>query len=155
MLAPMVLHSTVKLPAALEEMRGKQTQMVVVLDEYGGTLGVVTMEDILEQIVGDIWDESDEIILDIEQMDACTYRVLGEANIYDMFDEMDVDDRDFESDCNTFGGWCVEMLGQNPVAGMSFDYKNLHVEITRAADACVEEARVCVLSQSDDETAGD
>lgn len=155
MLAPMVLHSTVKLPAALEEMRAKQTQMVVVLDEYGGTLGVVTMEDILEQIVGDIWDESDEIILDIEQLDDCTYRVLGEANIYDMFDEMDVDDRDFESDCNTFGGWCVEMLGQNPVAGMSFDYKNLHVEITRAADACVEEARVCVLSQSDDETAGD
>lgn len=143
MFEPLMMHGTVKLPVALEEMREMQMPMTVVLDEYGGTLGIATIEDILEQIVGDIWDESDEIVEDIVENPDGTYRVLGDANIYDMFDEMDIDDRDFESDCNTVGGWCAEMLGQNPEVGMAFDYKNLHVEITRADETCVEE--VCVV----------
>lgn len=144
MLEPTFMHSTVKLPAALEEMRDRQIQMVVVLDEYGGTLGIVTMEDILEQIVGDIWDESDEIVVELTKNEDGTYKVLGEMNVYDMFDELDVDDRDFESDCNTVGGWCVEMLEQNPEVGMCFDYKNLHIEISAVDDVCVEEVRVTV-----------
>lgn len=144
MLEPTFMHSTVKLPAALEKMRERQIQMVVVLDEYGGTLGIVTMEDILEQIVGDIWDESDEIVVELTENEDGTYKVLGEMNVYDMFDELDVDDRDFESDCNTVGGWCVEMLAQNPEVGMSFAYKNLHVEILSVYDVCVEEVRVTV-----------
>lgn len=144
MLEPTFMHSTVKLPAALEEMRERQIQMVVVLDEYGGTLGIVTMEDILEQIVGDIWDESDEIVVELTKNEDGTYKVLGEMNVYDMFDELDVDDRDFESDCNTVGGWCVEMLEQNPEVGMCFDYKNLHIEISAVDDVCVEEVRVTV-----------
>ena len=144
MLEPTFMHSTVKLPVALEEMRERQIQMVVVLDEYGGTLGIVTMEDILEQIVGDIWDESDEIVEKLTENEDGTYKVLGEMNVYDMFDELDVDDRDFESDCNTVGGWCVEMLEQNPEVGMCFDYKNLHIEIVAVDDVCVEEVRVTV-----------
>ena len=144
MLEPTFMHSTVKLPAALEEMRDRQIQMVVVLDEYGGTLGIVTMEDILEQIVGDIWDESDEIVVELTKNEDGTYKVLDEMNVYDMFDELDVDDRDFESDCNTVGGWCVEMLEQNPEVGMCFDYKNLHIEISAVDDVCVEEVRVTV-----------
>ncbi|MBQ9133175.1 MAG: HlyC/CorC family transporter [Clostridia bacterium] len=144
MLEPTFMHSTVKLPVALEEMRERQIQMVVVLDEYGGTLGIVTMEDILEQIVGDIWDESDEIVEKLTENEDGTYKVLGEMNVYDMFDELDVDNRDFESDCNTVGGWCVEMLEQNPEVGMCFDYKNLHIEIVAVDDVCVEEVRVTV-----------
>lgn len=155
MLEPTFMHSTVKLPTALEEMRERQIQMVVVLDEYGGTLGIVTMEDILEQIVGDIWDESDEIVVKLTENEDGTYKVLGEMNVYDMFDELDVDDRDFESDCNTVGGWCVEMLEQNPEVGMCFDYKNLHIEIIAVDDVCVEEVRVTVneVPEEDEEEA--
>ncbi len=147
------MHSTVKLPAALEEMREQQIQMVVVLDEYGGTLGIVTMEDILEQIVGDIWDESDEIIVELTENEDGTYKVLGEMNIYDMLDELDVSDRDLETDCNTVGGWCVEMLEQNPEIGMSFDFKNLHIEVKAVDDVCVEEVLVTVneLPEEDEE----
>lgn len=147
------MHGTVKLPAALEEMRERQIQMVVVLDEYGGTFGIVTMEDILEQIVGDIWDESDEIVIELKKNGDGTYNVLGEMNVYDMFDELDVDDRDFESDCNTVGGWCVEMLEQNPEIGMAFDYKNLHLEITAVDDVCVQAVCITVneVPSEDDE----
>ncbi|MBQ5390692.1 MAG: HlyC/CorC family transporter [Clostridia bacterium] len=148
---PIFMHGTVKLPVALEEMRERQIQMVIVLDEYGGTFGIVTMEDILEQIVGDIWDESDEIIVELTQNADGTYNVLGEMNVYDMFDELDVDDRDFESDCHTVGGWCVEMLEQNPEVGMSFDYKHLHVEITAVDDVCVEAVRVTVNEVPDED----
>lgn len=144
MLPPSFMHGTVKLPTALEEMREKQIQMVVVLDEYGGTYGIVTMEDILEQIVGDIWDESDEIIHEITKNEDGTFHVLGDMNVYDMFDELDVDDRDFISDCNTVGGWCVEVLEQNPEVGMAFDYKHLHIEIAEVDDNHVETITVTV-----------
>ena len=142
MLPPTFMHSAVKLTVALEQMRENKIQMVVVLDEYGGTFGIVTMEDILEQIVGEIWDESDEIVIEITENADGTKTVLGEMNVYDMFDELDVDDRDFNSDCNTVGGWCVEMLEQNPEVGMSFDYKNLHIEITEVEDILV--SAVCI-----------
>ncbi|MBQ4557580.1 MAG: HlyC/CorC family transporter [Clostridia bacterium] len=154
MLEPTYMHSTVKLPVALEEMRKRQIQLVVVLDEYGGTRGIVTMEDILEQIVGDIWDESDEIVVELKENEDGTYQVLGEMNVYDMFDELDIDDRDFESDCNTVGGWCVEVLEQNPGVGMCFDYKNLHVEITKVEDE-IRVIEVCItvneLPEAEDE----
>ena len=65
-------------------------------------------------------------------------------NVYDMFDELDVDDRDFVSECNTVGGWCVEVLDQNPVVGMTFDYKNLHIEIAEVDDVHVEAVTVTV-----------
>ncbi len=144
MLPPSFMHSAVKLTVALDEMRAKKIQMVFVLDEYGGTFGIVTMEDILEQIVGEIWDESDEIVIEIKENEDGTKTVLGEMNVYDMFDELDVDDRDFDSDCNTVGGWCVEMLEQNPEVGMSFDYKNLHIEITETDDILVSAVKVTV-----------
>lgn len=144
MMPPVFMHATVKLPSALEEMREKQIQMVVVLDEYGGTYGIVTMEDILEQIVGDIWDESDEIVQEITENEDGTFRVLGDMNVYDMFDELDVDDRDFTSDCNTVGGWCAEVLEQHPEVGMAFDYKHLHIEIAEVDDVHVEAVTVTV-----------
>lgn len=150
---PLLLPHTVKLHNALETMREEKVQIVIVLDEYGGTFGIVTMEDILEQIVGDIWDESDEIIISIKENDDGTYKVLGEMNVYDMFDELDVDDRDFESDCNTVGGWCAEVLEQTPEVGMSFDYKNLHIEVTVMDDIRVEEVQITVneLPKEEDE----
>ncbi len=154
MLAPTFMHETIKLPVALEEMRERQIQVVVVLDEYGGTLGIVTMEDILEQIVGDIWDESDEIIINIAQNEDGTYKVRGDMNIYDMFDELDIDDRDFDSDCNTVGGYCFEALEMSPSIGMCCEYKNLHFEVTKVDGVHIDELRVTVSElpkEEDDE----
>lgn len=148
---PVFLPGSVKLPAALETLREHQVQIVVVLDEYGGTLGIVTMEDILEQIVGDIWDESDEIIEKIVENADGTYTVLGEMNVYDMFDELDIDDRDFEYDSNTVGGFCAEVLEHTPEVGEVVDYKNLHIEVTKVDEFVIEEVVVTVNEVVGDE----
>lgn len=148
---PVFLPGSVKLPAALATLREHQVQIVVVLDEYGGTLGIVTMEDILEQIVGDIWDESDEIIEKIVENEDGTYTVLGEMNVYDMFDELDIDDRDFEYDSNTVGGFCAEVLEHTPEVGEAVDYKNLHIEVTKVDEFVIEEVVVTVNEVVSDE----
>ena len=138
------VHKTTKLPDALEKMREMKVHMIVVLDEYGGTLGVVTMEDILEEIVGDIWDETDVIELEIEKTAENTYSVLGQTNIEEFFDEIDFKDREFDSEYTTMGGWAVEMLEEDVHEGDSFSYKSLYVIVTEMGENVVERLTVVV-----------
>lgn len=138
------VHKTTKLPDAMEKMREMKVHMIVVLDEYGGTLGIVTMEDILEEIVGDIWDESDIIELEIEKTAENTYSVLGQTNIEDFFDEIDFCDREFESEYTTMGGWAVEMLEEDVHEGDSFSYKSLYVIVSEMGENIVEKLTVVV-----------
>ena len=138
------VHKTTKLPDAMEKMREMKVHMIVVLDEYGGTLGIVTMEDILEEIVGDIWDESDIIELEIEKTAENTYSVLGQTNIEEFFDEIDFKDREFESEYTTMGGWVVEMLEEDVHEGDSFSYKSLYVIVTEMGENVVERLTVVV-----------
>ena len=112
-------------------MKKRQCHMVIVTDEYGGTMGCLTMEDVLEQLVGDIWDESDEIVDEFVQTGEDTYEADGDMRIYDFFEELDIDDRDFDDDNATLGGWAIEMLGDYPKAGDSFDYKNLTITVKK------------------------
>ena len=138
------VHKTTKLPDAMEKMREMKVHMIVVLDEYGGTLGIVTMEDILEQIVGDIWDETDTIELEIEKVGESTYSVLGQTNIEEFFDEIEFRDREFDSEYTTVGGWAVEMLEEDVHEGDSFTYKNLYVIVSEMGETVVEKLTVVV-----------
>lgn len=144
------VHKTTKLPDALQKMREMKVHMLVVLDEYGGTLGIVTMEDILEDIVGDIWDEDDVIEDEIVQKSENTYEVLGQTNIEDLFDEIDFVDRDFESEYSTVGGWAIEMLNEDAHEGDSFRYKNLTVIVSAMGDNIIERLTVIVSPPSED-----
>ena len=151
LLEPCFVHKTMRLPAALSEMQRRQTHLMVVLDEYGGTMGIVTMEDILEQIVGDIWDENDTITYEITKTGENTYDVDGLVSIDDFFDYIDMDRRDLESEYVTMGGWAIEMLEADPHEGDSFTWRNLCVIVTEIKDYRVSRLSVVVNPPEDEE----
>lgn len=139
---PYFIHMTVKLPDALDVLREERTHIMIVLDEFGGTMGIVTMEDILEELVGDIWDEDEEAEHDIVRAGPDKYSVEGDMNIFDFFEAIgfDVDD-EFETEYTTVGGWAIEMLEGFPEEGASFDYENISVTIET-----IEEHRITKLT---------
>jgi CBS domain containing-hemolysin-like protein len=124
------IHKTMKLPDVFSELKRRRLHMAIVTDEYGGTMGCVTMEDILEELVGDIWDESDEITNDFVRVDDNTYEVSGDVSIYDFLEFFDLESRDFESEYTTVGGWAIEMFDGFPNINDSFEYENLTVTVT-------------------------
>lgn len=150
LMKPCFLHKTMHLPDALRHLRDRRTHIAIVIDEFGGTMGVVTIEDILEELVGDIWDESDEIITDIVKTGENTYEVLGEANIYDFFNEIDYEPRDFESEYSTVGGWAVENLNSDPHVGDSFTCGRLYVIVTEMDDMRVTKVTAVLNKPSED-----
>ena len=142
LLKPCKLHKTMKLPAALAKMREVKMHLAIVIDEFGGTLGVVTMEDILEELVGDIWDDTDVIVTECRSTGENTYEVIGDMNIDDCFEEISfVKPSDFACEYSTMGGWAIEMLEADPHVGDSFRYRNLFVIV-----AHMEEERVTKLT---------
>ncbi len=122
LLEPVYIPKTMKLHDIMDEFRSHQSHMVIVADEYGGIMGIVTMEDVLEQLVGEIWDENDDIVNDWQQLDKHRWECSGDMNLTEFFDNLDLDDDKLESDCATVGGWAAENIGAMPVAFDSFDY---------------------------------
>ena len=122
LLEPVYIPKTMKLHDIMDEFRNHQTHMVIVADEYGGIIGIVTMEDVLEQLVGEIWDENDDIVNDWQQLTPHRWECSGDMNLTEFFDNLDLDDEKLESDCTTVGGWATENIGAMPVAFDSFDY---------------------------------
>ncbi|MBQ1524032.1 MAG: HlyC/CorC family transporter [Firmicutes bacterium] len=129
MMKPRFVHKTMPIPDVLELMKKTKCHLVFVTDEYGGIMGMLTMEDVMEQLVGEIWDEKDVIDEEFVELSDDEFEVDGDMRIYDFFMEMDMDDRDFEDDNATLGGWAIEMLGGYPKVGDSFDYKNLTLTV--------------------------
>ena len=142
LLKPCKLHKTMKLPAALTKLREAKMHLAIVIDEFGGTLGIVTMEDILEELVGDIWDDTDVIITECRSTGENTYEVLGDMNIDDFFEEIEFEKPStFTCEYSTMGGWTIEMLEADPHVGDSFRYENLFVIVAQ-----MDEERVTKLT---------
>ena len=123
LLDPVYVPRSMKLHAIMNEFRARQTHMAIVADEYGGTMGIVTMEDVLEQLVGEIWDENDDIVNDWQELDENRYECSGDMLLSEFFDELDLDFRDVETESATVGGWATEQIGAMPVEFDAFDYK--------------------------------
>ena len=152
MLKPCKLHKTMKLPAALSKLREAKKHLAIVIDEFGGTLGVVTMEDILEELVGDIWDDTDVIITECEPIGENTYEVTGEMNIDDFFEEVDfVKPEDFTCEYSTMAGWAIQMLEADPHVGDSFRYENIFVIVAQMDEERVVKLTVLVEPRKEEE----
>lgn len=130
----------------LKELQKQKSHIAVVLDEFGGTVGIVTMEDILEQLVGEIWDEHDEVVEEIQQVSDHEYTVLGSANVEKLFEQLDIDE---EMDVVTVSGWVIETLGHVPEQGESFDWKNLHVSVLEMDGRRVKKIQVVAEETAD------
>ncbi len=152
------VHKTMPLPDVLDKMRENKCHMVVVLDEYGGTMGIVTLEDVMEQLVGEIWDENDEIEREFVEVDENKYEADGDMRVYDFFDEFDFDideDEDFELDSATIGGWAQTMLDGEAEEGSSFNFENLVITILQVDGVRIERIAVEYIPAEDDEADDD
>ncbi len=148
------VHKTMPLPDVLDKMRENKCHMVVVLDEYGGTMGIVTMEDVMEQLVGEIWDENDEIEREFVEVDENKYEADGDMRVYDFFDEFDIDideDEDFELDSATIGGWAQTMLDGEAEEGSQFSFENLIITILQVDGVRIERLAVEYIPNEEDE----
>lgn len=144
LLEPVYIPKTMHLHDIMDEFRSHRTHMVIVADEYGGIMGIVTMEDVLEQLVGEIWDENDDIVNDWQKLGPNRYECSGDMNLTEFFDNLDMDDEDLESDCATVGGWAAENIGAMPVPFDSFDYKQFTM-LVKAVDENHRISRLLIL----------
>lgn len=129
----------------LKELQREKSHIAVVLDEFGGTIGIVTMEDILEELVGEIWDEHDEVVEEIQKISEQEYIVLGSTNVQKLFELLHIEK---ELDVVTVGGWVTDELGHIPEKGDSFDYMNMHVCVLQMNERRAEKIGVTIKSGS-------
>ena len=129
LMPPCYVYKTMKLPAVLNQLKRARQHLAIVSDEYGGTLGVLSMEDVLEQIVGDIWDETDVVEQEVVQRAEGEYELDGDMVIADFIELLGIGEDEFEAESETVGGWTVERYGAYPNVGDSFEYENMKVTV--------------------------
>ena len=144
MTPPIFTHRTEKAADLLQQLRAEKSHIAIVVDEYGGTLGIVTMEDILEELVGEIWDEHDEVQEPIRQLEENIYTVDGSASMGDFQDQFLVDT---DTDSVSVGGWVTEVLDCIPEVDQTFQYDNLEITVTAVQQHRVESIRVKVFEE--------
>ena len=139
MTTPLCVVPATPLDVLLKLLQKAKSHMAVVMDEYGGVSGIVTMEDILEELVGEIWDEHDEVIEDIVNLPDGAYRVSGSASLDDLQELFAIPDT---FDSVTVNGWVTEVLGRFPQSGDQFDFGTMHITVERVGKRRVEQILV-------------
>lgn len=142
LMEPCYVYKTMKLPEVLAAFRKARQHLAIVVDEYGGTLGIISMEDVLEQVVGDIWDETDTVEDEIKERGKDEYEIDGDMAISDFLDLWDIREDDFDFESETVGGWTIEKFGAFPEVGASFRWRDLEVTVLAMDDRRVERVLV-------------
>ena len=136
---------SMKISDLLRHLQQKKQHMAVIVDEFGGTEGIVTLEDVIEELVGEIWDEHDEVAQEgVLPLGENLYRVYGSMSTDDLFEFLHLD---CETDASTVNGWIAQRLDRIPKAGDGFQFQNASFLVTKAAGNRAEEIRVRVLPQ--------
>lgn len=145
LLDPEFVPETIHLDALFKDMQSNHMHMVLVVNEYGHMSGIVTMEDIIEELVGEIWDEQDEATEPIIPTAENTYRVMSSISIDEFFEYFDLEKSD-EIESNTVNGWLSEVCGNIPEVGFNFEYENLSITVTEADEQMTHEISVKVVT---------
>lgn len=116
------VHEGMKLSHLLASFKSHKLNLAVVVDEYGGTVGIVTMEDVLEELVGEIWDEDDEIPSGLTETGDNRFEVDGGHGLEDLFETLDIGEPDGDFEFSTVGGWALHTFGHIPAAGETFEF---------------------------------
>ena len=128
---PIYLPLTTPIADALKLLQKSKVHLAVICDEFGGTAGIITLEDIIEELVGEIWDEHDEVVNEIIPISDNTYKIAGTANIDDVFDLFNLYEEDIYTS-NTLSGWIIEYFECVPLINDTFEYKLLDIKILEA-----------------------
>ena len=136
------IYRSKKLSSLLSDFKHRRLHIAIVTDDYGGTLGIVTMEDLLEQIVGDIWDEDEEIENKYKKIDDDKFEIIGDMNITDMLDLISKDSKYIVTDSKTVGGWVIEQIGNIPNKNDRFIYKDMTIIIDDIEDKRVNKITI-------------
>ena len=142
LMEPIYVYKTMKLPDVLSKLRKNKQHLAIVTDEYGGVLGVISMEDVLEEIVGEIWDDNDVIEDEVTACGENEFEVDGDMVISDFLDYANIREDDFDFESETLGGWTIEMIGDYPQIGQTFTYKDLTIKVLAMDGLRVEKVLV-------------
>jgi CBS domain containing-hemolysin-like protein len=137
---------SIKIAKLLKTLQEKKSHIAVIIDEFGGTVGIVTIEDIVEELVGEIWDEHDDVVEKIIKIDEFTYKIIGNTELDELFELFG---KKNETNSNTVGSWVIETIGGIPKEGYSFTFENLTITISKTLRHRVME--VMVKSSTEEE----
>lgn len=146
------LPQMLKISEVLRNMQKEKCHIAVVLDQHGGTLGIVTMEDILEELVGEIWDESDEVRSPVTALSDSVFEVYGEVSLNSLrrfFNSHDIE-AEIDSEANTVAGWVLELFGNIPKTGDTHETDDLTITILEAASLRVNKIKIELKEKPED-----
>ncbi len=142
---------TMKISDVLRKLQMAKMHLAIVADEFGGTMGIVTLEDILEQLVGEIWDERDEIVESFVKLADGKFIVLGDTNLEEFFEYFDVNKDGAEFDTVTLSGYIAFALGRLPQVGDIVNFENLAITVKKMDNTVVEKAEVLINTATEEE----
>ncbi len=135
------IPASVKISELLKQLQQKKVHIAVVVDEFGGTEGIVTIEDIVEELVGEIWDEHDTVAAEIREIGKDTFAVPAATELSEFFERFGVEE---ETEVSTVNGWVTAHIGKIPAVGDTFDFENLTVRVTATDEQRASEIEVTV-----------
>jgi len=150
---PVFVVKSMKVATLLPELQRLKSHMAIVVDEFGGTSGLITLEDILEELVGEIWDEHDEKINIMTKLSETLYEFDAQFQLDDFSDLLQVPMP--ESSSHSLGGWLFETLERIPKEGEGFDYENLHISVVEVDNHRVRKVRVEIHPKEQSEESED